>query len=91
MKSQIKQKEAVEVVVQGLKPIQTKCNFCGKREGVISITDGETQRDLLICGICDYKTEWSNPRVEALMQDELTAEQEDYIIESGMEMARELK
>ncbi|MCH7851011.1 MAG: hypothetical protein IH845_05195 [Nanoarchaeota archaeon] len=30
-----------------------KCQFCKKEEGIISITDGETQQEVLICNDCN--------------------------------------
>jgi len=74
-----------QAVIQSVK---VNCAFCGKLEGTESITDSETQREILICEVCENDLNWYNPRVEKLKQ-ELTAKQEDYMIESQMEMIRE--
>jgi len=35
-----------------------KCQFCNKNEGTESITDSETQQEILICSECDNNLNW---------------------------------
>ncbi|MFH1023480.1 MAG: hypothetical protein V1809_08820 [Planctomycetota bacterium] len=48
MNGQQKQKNAT-----GIREPQRICPFCHKRRGEISITDGDTGEELLICEPCD--------------------------------------
>ena len=69
-----------QVIIQTID--KDKCQFCGLREGFIPIMDSETLQTLYICEVCDDSLDFRNCR-------ELTAEQEDYILEQGLEIARE--
>jgi len=66
-----------EAVMQNLKD---KCAFCGKGKAEISITDSETLKEIFICDNCDKSLNWNR---------ELTAKEEDFVIESGLEQIRE--
>jgi len=39
-----------------------KCQFCNKGKGEISITDGETLKELLICESCNELMYWKIPK-----------------------------
>lgn len=96
MKQKLKsKKESKEVIIQQIKP---KCAFCGKLYGEIPITDGETQKEILICEVCDHDLEKvESERVTAYRTiqkkaiRDLTPEQEDYLLEMELELMRERK
>ncbi len=67
-----------QVIIQEIP--KDKCQFCGIRKGTIEITDSETLQQINICEVCDDSLDF---------RTELNAEQEDYILEQGLEIARE--
>ena len=76
-------KKEKEVVIQEIN-LNPNCQFCNKKNaGVVSITDSETLKEVMICFECDDKLNWKTD-----YSKELTAEQEDYMIESQLERIR---
>lgn len=53
-----------------LQKLDGKCAFCGKNRGTIPIEDGETMREIYICGSCDSLMNWEYPfEVEQIDDD----------------------
>jgi len=74
------QKTDYQVIIQEID--KASCQFCGLRKGTIEITDSETLQQVYICEVCDDSLDFRNCK-------ELTPAQEDYILEQGLEIARE--
>lgn len=80
MKIQKQISKSIEDTQAIIQVVKNSCAFCGNFEGSIPIVDSETEQEILICEICDNDLDFKN---------ELTAEQEDYMLESQLEYLRE--
>jgi len=52
-----------------------RCQFCNKGEGEISITDDETQQEVLICEDCDRLMVWEVEKPMPSKYQELTLQE----------------